>query len=125
MKPQKFTFKNAKKVDLKTKIIYKYPSLSKLLELNYMVVNGRHPENKDEYVVEHDCQFIVYVTKGSGKIYAGDEIFNVETGDVVHVPAENKFAAEGKIFEYVTIDTPAWYTEQAEIISTKNNNDKL
>jgi mannose-6-phosphate isomerase-like protein (cupin superfamily) len=117
MKPQKFTFKDTRKVDLGTKVIYKYPSLSKLLGLSCMAVNGRHPENKDEYTIEHDCQFIIYVVKGNGKIYAGDEIFNVETGDTVYVPIENKFAVEGEGLEYVTIDTPAWYPEQAEIVS--------
>ncbi len=117
MKPQKFTFEDTKKVDLGTKIIYKYPSLSRLLELNYMVVNGRHPENKDEYIIEHDCQFIVYIIKGNGKIHAGDEVFEVKVGDTVYVPAENKFAAEGKDFEYITVETPAWYPEQAEVVS--------
>ena len=117
MKPQKFTFKNTKKVDLKTKVIYKYPSLSRLLELNYMIVNGRHPENKNEYIIEHDCQFIIYVTKGSGKIYAGDETFDVKVGDSVYVPIENKFAVEGIRLEYITVETPAWYSEQAEIVS--------
>lgn len=116
MKPQKFTFKDTKKVDLGTKVIYKYPSLSRLLELNYMVVNGRHPENKNEFIVEHDCQFIIYITKGSGKIYAGDEIFNVKTGDTVYVPTENKFAVEGEGLEYITTETPAWYPEQAEVV---------
>ena len=125
MRPQKFTFKDTEKIDLKTKVIYKYPSLSRLLELNHMIVNGRHPENKDEHVIEHDCQFIIYITKEAGKVYAGDEIFNVKTGDVVYVPTENKFAVEGNNFEYITIDTPAWYPEQAETVSIKGNNDKL
>ena len=116
MKPQRFTFEDTTKVDLGTKVIYKYPSLSRLLELNYMVVNGRHPENKNEYVIEHDCQFIIYVTKGNGKIYAGDEIFDVKVGDTIYVPMENKFAAEGKDFEYITVETPAWYPEQAEVV---------
>ena len=115
MKPQKFTFEDTKKVDLGTKVIYKYPSLSKLLELNHMVVNGRHPESGSEYM--HDCQFIVYIIKGDGKIYAGDEIFNVKVGDTVYVPTENKFAAEGKCLEYITVQTPAWYPEQAEVVS--------
>jgi len=101
MKSQKFTFKDAKKVDLGTKIIYKYPSLSKSSELNCMVVNGRHPEDKNEYIIERDCQFIIYVTKGNGKIYAGKEIFNVEVGDAVYVPTENKFAVEGNDLEYI------------------------
>ena len=117
MKPQKFTFKDTKKVDLKTKVIYKYPALSRLLELNYMIVNGRHPENESEYIIEHDCQFIVYITKGNGKIYAGAEIFNVKVGDTVYVPKENKFAVEGKGLEYITAETPAWYPEQAEVVS--------
>ena len=67
--------------------------------------------------IEHDCQFIIYVTKGSGKIYAGEEIFDVEVGDTVYVSTENKFVAEGQSFEYITIETPAWYPEQTEIIS--------
>jgi len=117
MKPKKFTFKDARKVDLGTKVIYKYPTLSRLLELNHMKVNGRHPEKKDEYILEHDCQFIVYVIRGKGKIYAGDEVFSVKVSDAVYVPTENKFAAEGKNFEYITVETPAWYPEQAEIIS--------
>jgi len=119
MKPQKFTFEDTRKVNLGTKTIYKYPALSKLLELNYMIVNGRHPENKNEFIIEHDCQFIIYVTKGNGKIYAGDKIFNVKVGDTVYVPAKNKFAVEGKGLEYITVDSPAWYPEQAEVVSER------
>ena len=104
MKPRKFTFEDTKKIDLGTKVIYKYPALSRLLELSHMVVNGRHPENKNEVIIEHDCQFIIYVTKGNGKIYAGGEVFEVKVGDTVYIPAENKFAAEGKDFEYLTVD---------------------
>ncbi len=119
MKPVKFTPKDTRKVDLGTKTIYKYPAPSKLLELNHMKLNGRHPEKKDEFILEHDCQFIVYVIKGKGKIYAGDEVFEVRVGDAVYVPTETRFAAEGKGFEYITAETPAWYPEQAEIISIK------
>lgn len=117
MKPQKFTFEDTKKVDLGTKVIYKYPAPSRLFGLSYVTINGRSPENKNEYTIEHKCQFIIYVTKGSGKIYAGDEVFDVKVGDAVYVPTENKFAVEGKDLEYVEIQTPAWYPEQAEIIS--------
>lgn len=51
--------------------------------------------------------------KGSGKIYAGEETFNVRVGDVVFVPIENKFAAEGDM-EYITVDSPAFFPEQSE-----------
>jgi mannose-6-phosphate isomerase-like protein (cupin superfamily) len=56
---------------------------------------------------------VIYITKGSGIIYAGDEKYEVSVGDVVFVPTENKFAAEGDM-EYVTVDTPAFYPEQSE-----------
>ena len=48
-------------------------------------------------------------------IYAGDEKFEVGVGDVVFVPTENKFAAEGKM-EYITVDNPAFFLEQSEEI---------
>jgi len=115
MKPKKYAFKHTRKVDLKTKIIHKYPTPTRTLELSHMIVNGRHPEKKNEWVLEHDCQFVMYVTKGKGKVYVDDETFEVEEGDVVFVPTETLFAVEGK-FEYITVDSPAWYPEQAEIV---------
>jgi mannose-6-phosphate isomerase-like protein (cupin superfamily) len=59
---------------------------------------------------------MIYVIKGSGKIYVGDSIFQVTAGDVVDVPPGNKFACAGKDFEYITFDVPAFYPEQSEII---------
>ena len=115
MKPRKYTLDDIRIVDLKTKIIYKYPTPTKKLEVNYMKVNGRHPEEKNKFIIEHKCQFVVYVTKGKGKIYAGNEIFEVKEGDVVFVPTNNRFAVEGKL-EYVTFENPAWYPEQAEVV---------
>jgi len=118
MKPKKFTFKDARKVDLGTKVIYKYPTPTKVMDIAKMVVKGRHPKEKNKFILEHDCQFVSYVTKGKGKIYAGEEIFNVKVGDVVFVPTENKFAAEGNM-EYITVDVPAFYLEQSEEITEK------
>ena len=116
MKPAKFSFNQTNLVDLGTKKIYKYPFPTKLLSIAKMNVNGRHPTNKNKYILEHNCSFIIYVTKGKGKINAGEKIFNVIVGDCIFVPAENKFAVEG-IIEYVTVDTPALYLEQSEEIN--------
>lgn len=118
MKPKKYTHKDARKIDLKSKIIYKYPTPNKELEVNYMKVDGRHPIQENKFIIEHKCQFVVYVTKGKGKIFAGNEIFDVKIGDVVFVPINNRFAVEGKL-EYVTFENPAWYPEQSEIIEVK------
>jgi mannose-6-phosphate isomerase-like protein (cupin superfamily) len=59
-----------------------------------------------------DCNFVVYVMKGQGRIFAGEEIFDVEPEDVVFVPARSKFAAEGE-FVYITFDSPTFYVEQS------------
>ena len=39
MKPKKYAFKHTRKVDLKTKIIHKYPTPTRTLELSHMIVN--------------------------------------------------------------------------------------
>jgi mannose-6-phosphate isomerase-like protein (cupin superfamily) len=117
MKPVKIKFKEAKKTDLGTKIIHSYPLPTKLMSLAYMIVKGRHPQGK-AFFLEHDCAFIIYVTKGKGTVYAGNEKFDVEIGDAVLVPTDNKFAVEGNM-EYVTVDVPGYYHEQSEEITSK------
>ena len=115
MKAKRYSFKETNKIDLGTKLIFKYPTPTKLFDIAKMVVNGRHPIDKNSFILEHDCQFVIYVTQGTGKVYAGEDIFDVTTGDVVFVPTDNKFAVEGKL-EYITIDVPAFYLEQSEEI---------
>jgi mannose-6-phosphate isomerase class I len=115
MKAQKFTVKDTNKIDFGTKVIYKYPSPTKEFDIAKMVVKGRHPQEPNKFIVEHKCQFVIYVTKGVGKIYAGEDVFNVTEGDVVFVPTDNKFAAEGNM-EYITVDVPAFFIEQSEEI---------
>ena len=119
MKAKKYSLKEANKIDLGTKLILKYPSPTKLFDIAKMVVNGRHPENSNEFILESDCHFMIYVINGKGKIYAGDKVFQVVVGDVIDVPPGNKFACEGKDFEYITFDVPAFYPEQSEIITEK------
>ncbi|MCK5177172.1 MAG: hypothetical protein KAQ92_05590 [Candidatus Aenigmarchaeota archaeon] len=115
MKPKKITFRETQKIDLETKLIHKFPLPTKSMSISYMVVNGRHPQGNNNFAIENDCTFVIYITKGNGIIYAGEEKFAVEIGDVIFVPNGNKFAVEGKL-EYVTIDTPSWYPEQSKEI---------
>ncbi len=115
MKPVKYTPKDTFKIDLGSKIIYKYPSPDKSVDIGLMIVKGRHPESQKKFILEHGCSFVMYITKGEGIVYAGDEKFDVTVGDVIFVPKENKFAVDGD-FEYVTVDTPAFYPEQSEEI---------
>jgi mannose-6-phosphate isomerase-like protein (cupin superfamily) len=116
-KAAKYSASEATLIDLgPTKKIHKYPSPMRQLDIARMVVDGRHPVGKDRFVLEHSCSFVMHVTKGRGKFYVGDEVFEVKPGDVVFVPTDHKFAVEGKL-EYITIDSPAYYPEQTQEIS--------
>jgi len=111
MKPVKINKSEANVINLGTKKIHEYPLPTKLMSVAYMKVTGRHPQKG--FLYESDCAFCLYVTKGKGKIYADDEIFKVEIGDVVYVPTKTKFACEGDM-EYVTFDSPGFYPEQSK-----------
>ncbi len=112
---------DAKIVDLQTKIIKKYTPEHRNLEVNVMEINGRHPENSEHFVLEKECHFMIYILNGSGKVYCNDEIFQVEAGDVVDVPVKTRFAVEGNPIEYLTVDLPAWFPEQASIVDKEGN----
>ena len=118
MKPKKYSASDTNKIDLGTKVIYKYPTPTKDMDISRMVVKGRHPWEKDRFILEHECSFVIYVINGGGLIFAGDEKFDVKVGDVVFVPKENKFAVEGNL-EYITFDVPAFYPEQSEEVTIK------
>ena len=113
----KYSIKDAKKIDLGTKQIYSYPLSTRLMSVAYMKISGRHPEKENEWLFEHDCQFVIYVTKGKGKVYVGKKTIVVTVSDVVFIPTETPFAVEGN-FEYVTFDTPGFYPEQSEIVQS-------
>lgn len=111
---------DARVVDLGTKVIKKYTAPDNLLEVNRMILTGRNPENRDHYIFETKVHFMVYVIRGKGTIYCNNEVFQVEVEDVVDVPINTRFAAEGTDFEYLTIETPAWFSDQAFIVDKDN-----
>ncbi|GAB4140456.1 MAG: hypothetical protein Fur0024_1740 [Patescibacteria group bacterium] len=112
MKPQKISSKDSKLIDLGTKKIFKYLFPTNLMSVAYMKVDGRNPEK--DFFLEEDCSFIIFATKGSGKVFVGSEIFDIEVGDSVFVPNSYKFAVEGNGLEYVTFDVPGFYPEQSK-----------
>lgn len=116
MEPTKYTAKDALRIDLGTKLIYKYPTPTKLFDIGRMVVRGRHPQDPSKFAFESECNFIMYITMGSGKVIAGEHEFDLAVGDVVFVPAKSKFAVEGDL-EYITFDAPAFFPEQSSEIA--------
>ncbi|MBN2094611.1 MAG: hypothetical protein JW727_01045 [Candidatus Aenigmarchaeota archaeon] len=112
--------KNAKIVDLGSKVIRKYAARDRQLEINCMALNGRTPPEEGTFLCETKVHFMVLVTKGSGKLFCGNSTYLVEEGDCLDVPAGTLFAAEGN-FEYITAESPAWYKEQAKIVDIEGN----
>lgn len=113
MKPQKFSHSETTKIDLGNKVIFKYPIPTRLFDISHMVVHGRHPHDKKSFGVNQDCVFAIYVIKGKGRVFVGEDIFTLTVNDVVFVPQATKYAVEGEM-EYITFDTPAFYPEQSE-----------
>ncbi len=108
-------------VDKGTKLIRNYAAPDRQLEINHMILNGRTPEKEGKFLCETEVHFMAFVIKGKGKMYIGDNVFDVEEGDCVDVPPKTKFAAEGYDFEYITAESPAWYPEQAKIVDKDGN----
>lgn len=116
MKAVKYSRSDTTKIDLGTKVIYKYPSPTTQFDVGRMVVNGRHPLDPAAFAFESDCSFVMYILSGSGTVYAGPDTFAVTAEDVVFVPARTNFAVEGKL-SYLTFDSPSFYSEQSSEIT--------
>src|SRR3990172_8195733 len=97
------------KSESKSKSKYKYK-----FRKNMRAVKISAKDSK-KIILEKDCSFAMYVTRGSGKYLVNGEEITVEEGDMVFVPAGSTFACEGN-FEYITVDVPAFYPEQSEEI---------
>jgi mannose-6-phosphate isomerase-like protein (cupin superfamily) len=112
MKTVKYSKSDAKITDQVTKIVHAYPSPTRMMSVAYMEIKGRHPQG-NKFSLDHDCAFMIYVTKGEGKVYLDKEIVKVTVGDVVYVAIGTPFACEGRM-EYVIVDVPGFYPEQIE-----------
>ncbi|HUD11813.1 MAG TPA: hypothetical protein VMS08_05350 [Candidatus Saccharimonadia bacterium] len=116
MQLTKYTPADTTKIDLGTKIIYKYPTPTDLFDVGRMVVKGRHPKDPNSFAFESQCSFVMYVTIGKGTVTAGDHTFTVSPHDVIFVPTKHKFAVEGNL-EYITFDAPAFFPEQSKLVT--------
>lgn len=100
------------------KTIKRYPSTSRVIEMNLMTLKGRSPINPDHFIYNTLVHFMVYVTKGTGVFYVDDAAFSASIGDVLDVPPKTRFAASGEGFEYVTVENPAFFPEQSYIVNS-------
>ena len=99
----------------KNTVVYSYPSNNQAISVALIKVNGRHPENKDEYFVETKCNVLFYFLKGKGKVVIKEKKYLVKAGDTVVVKSGVKYYIEGK-FEYLASTSPAYFPEQNKIV---------
>jgi len=52
------------------------------------------------------------VESGKGTIWIGGEDHAVEAGDMIYVPAREKFVIDGKNLRLIVCSSPPWYLEQ-------------
>lgn len=74
-------------------------------------VDGYHPETEGrKRIVNERSQKSYYILSGSGKIFVGDEIHEVQKGDFVFVPERTAHSLEGN-FRALIITSPPFNPE--------------
>ena len=95
-------------------IVREYPSRSKDINIAVGEITGRYPDSG--YVVNEKCTEMGYVVKGSGKLVAESGEAILKEGDVVIIPAGEKYYWEGTLTIILPV-SPSWYPEQHKHVS--------
>ncbi len=104
------TFENSKiHANSPNCIVREYPSSSKELNIAVGEITNRYPDSG--YVVNEKCTEMGYVLKGSGRLVTETSEANLSEGDVVIIPAGEKYYWEGTMTVILPV-SPAWFPEQ-------------
>jgi mannose-6-phosphate isomerase-like protein (cupin superfamily) len=82
------------------------------MSIAVVTLNGRYPD--DGYAMNHTCNEMGYVLKGSGKLVTTKQEVILSEGDAVYIPAYEKYYWEGEM-TLLLPTAPAWSLEQHEI----------
>ena len=108
-KSQTNKFKNSEQC-----IAIEYPLGDKDINGSIIKLNGRYPQKGK--VVNTVCKELAYIVKGSGGIAVGDNIYDVNEGDLVLIYPNEEYYWEGNLIMFVP-STPAWYQQQHKEIT--------
>ena len=95
--------------------VYEYVMKNTDMNIGVAEIIGRYPE--EGYAINHKCDEMGYVLKGSGRLITEKSEATLGSGDVVYIPHGEKYFWEGNM-TLVLPSTPAWYPEQYETILT-------
>lgn len=90
-------------------IVHEYPMTNEEMNIGVAEITGRYPDQG--YALNHQCIEMGYVVKGSGKLVTETQSVNLSEGDVILIPAGEKYYWEGTM-TVVLPCTPAWSPEQ-------------
>lgn len=80
-------------------------------------VEGYHPaETGRKKIVNENSQKAYYVLEGRGKIFVGEEVFDVEEGELVNVPEKKLHALEGDL-KVLIVTSPPFNPEDEELVN--------
>ena len=101
--------KAQKKVPNSQCIVYEYVMGKSDINIGVAEIKGRYPESG--FAVNQECTEMGYVMKGSGKLVTDEQSVILKEGDVVYIPAGERYYWEGN-FTVVLPCTPAWHLAQ-------------
>jgi mannose-6-phosphate isomerase-like protein (cupin superfamily) len=79
-------------------------------------VDGYHPSGpRRKKIVNEKSQKAYYILEGSGKIFVGEEEFEVREGELVNVPRQTPHALEGT-FRALIVTSPPFDPEDEELV---------
>ena len=96
-------------------IVYEYPMKNSEMNIGVAEIAGRYPD--EGYAINHKCDEMGYVLKGSGRLITEKGEATLGSGDVIYIPHGEKYYWEGNM-TVVLPCTPAWYPEQHETMLT-------
>ena len=94
-------------------VVTEYPRIDNDLDFAIVNISGRYPDNK--HAMNSECNEIVYVQNGAGKVVINNIEYLLNMGDVVLVEAGEKFYWEGTMTLCISC-TQAFDIKQHQIV---------
>lgn len=93
-------------------VVYEYPMRNSKMNIGVAEITRRYPD--EGYAINHECIEMGYVVQGSGKLITETQNVFLSAGDVVLIPAGEKYYWEGTM-TIVLPCSPAWSPAQHSI----------
>jgi mannose-6-phosphate isomerase-like protein (cupin superfamily) len=94
--------------------IFPTHELTKKTEYFLVETNKGH----ETVIIEHSCDFIYYILKGSGFFIVNGEKESCRAGDLVVIPSGHTFIYKGNL-KMIATSTPPWNEEQEVTLKEK------